>query len=304
MTAHLPALTNIGSGLTLENGGAVTVPLLRNINGASLSAQNGSVLSLPNVTSLVINRAGTTFSAHGAGSLIDLAHVTNVFVTPDAWFAVQARYGGQVDLRGLESISGGSSDLWADGSGSLLRLTRLSGFSTPLGASSLRVENEGVVQLNEGVFLLANVAVSVGDLVVSAEPALVLHAPAWRSYQVETRDARVPGSAWRLWARVPQTNVLQALSGPPPEGQAFRVREFVADPPVVDLHRMGPQLGRMVLYGVRGQTYRVESRESLGPMVPWAPWSGSVTLTNSFRWLTPVPIVLEPERYFRGRMME
>jgi hypothetical protein len=62
----------------------------------------------------------------------------------------------------MASISGSGTHVISDGAGSVIDLSSLSGFSTPLGASELIERNGGRIHLNnDNVFLLVNVTVNL-----------------------------------------------------------------------------------------------------------------------------------------------
>jgi hypothetical protein len=203
----------------------------------------------------------------------------------------------------VESISGGSAYLLANGTGSVIDLSRLSGFATPLGASSLTEQNGGRILLNsDNVFLLVNVTVNLADYPPWPPTAAIsLRGKAWRSYWVEVRDTRDAASPWGLFMRVPQTNDLQVISGPPKSWQAFRVWEFVADPAIVDLNRIEGGDLRPVLYGKPPTSFELLTTESLdAPSAGWAVSGTTGPMTNSFRLFPSFPPA-EAKRFYRGK---
>ncbi|MFO0880614.1 MAG: RHS repeat-associated core domain-containing protein [Gemmataceae bacterium] len=81
------------------------------IDGASLRASGGATLALPNVTSYAALSGGRTFSAEGAGSLLDLSAMLTLTGSPlDGGFAfghvlqIQATAGAHIDLSSALSI--------------------------------------------------------------------------------------------------------------------------------------------------------------------------------------------------------
>ena len=187
-------------------------------------------------------------------------------------------------------------------------LSSLSAFATPLGASSLTAQNGGVILLPGNVFLLVNVAVNLpGNPVlppaVSPGAAVSLYGRAWHSYWVEARDTRDAANPWGLFARVPLTNDIQVVSGPPDSWRAFRVREFMADPPLLDLWPLPSQQGQLVLYGATNVSFRVETTNSLPtPPAGWAPWADTGSMTNTFRILPTFPTT-DTQRFWRARQL-
>jgi hypothetical protein len=69
---------------------------------------------------------------------------------------------------------------------------------------------------------------------------------------------------------------------------AFRVRELIADPPLVEIHPAGgPALG-LILHGLPGRSYAVETTPSLDALpADWQLWGATGLMTNSFRFLPP-----------------
>jgi hypothetical protein len=126
------SLTASGSGVTLAVTGATTV------TGASLYAQNGATLSLPNLSSYA-NANGsepTYFEATGVGSSLALDHLSTVgALRRQIYWNLEANQGGSLSLPALTSIvadSGSYDDVHisADGSGSTLNLSSLTTLST------------------------------------------------------------------------------------------------------------------------------------------------------------------------------
>jgi len=277
-------------------------PGLVSVGGTSFTAQDGAVLSLTNFPSLLVTNGNLAFTATGPGSRIDLTAVTNVVVAAGGRLDVNAVNGGEIDLGWLESVTGGSVNFAAKGVNSRLDLTRLSAFLTPDGASTLVSQDGGVVPINPGtVFLLANVAVTLPGLITQPSPAMVLQGQAWHSYWVEQRDLSSPASPWTFLARVALTNSLQAFAATPPPQTTFRVAEFIADPPIVDLWRLPDQSAQLVLYGATNRTYSLESSARLGAGALWTSID-SVSMTNAFRVFQP-SAMSDPKRFFRARQM-
>jgi hypothetical protein len=86
---------------------------------------------------------------------------------------------------------------------------------------------------------------------------------------------------------VPLTNALQEISSvAPPADIAFRVTDFIADPPLLSLAGVPPLDMQLVLYGATNKTYEVENTGSLNRPALWT--SNSVAImTNSFRIFPP-----------------
>ena len=141
------SLTASGSGVTLAVTGATTV------SAASLYAQNGATLSLPNLSSYANpNGSGPTyFEATGVGSSLALVHLSTVGVLQrQHYWNLEANQGGSLSLPALTSIvsSSGTYDdvqISADGSGSTLNLSNLTTLSTT-DDSTLAATNQATLQ--------------------------------------------------------------------------------------------------------------------------------------------------------------
>ena len=309
VATNFPALTNIGSSITL-NGVAASFPVLTNIDGISLYANGGAVLALPGATSYV--RGACThgyWQASGIGSRIVLAGLTSVVSPPNCgayYVNVTAQSGGRVELPAAQAISGGYVAILADGIGSVVDLHSLSGFLMS-GQGSLTAQNGGVILLNNQAWLLANVSINIppGNPVLPptliAAPTLTLYGQAWHSYWVEKLDTSNPASGWQFVARVPLTNAFQAFAAAPPLNTAYRVWEFVADPPILDGFRAPGQQYSLILYGATNKSYQLQSTSDLTPPSTWT--AGTVvSMTNAFRFLPPAPIGPSgPRQFFRAK---
>ena len=68
-------------------------------------------------------------------------------------------------------------------------------------------------------------------------------------------------------------SALRVVSGPPNPASAFRVSEFTADPAVVDLSQVSGEQVRLVVFGMPGHAYHVESSLGLDqPGIGWEAW--------------------------------
>jgi hypothetical protein len=161
--------TNGSASFTAQNGGTVLLRSLATMDNGSLTVSGGGTLSLPSLGSYVKTEcAGPTWQVSGAGSVLDLAGLTNLVVESCNGLFVQALAGGQVVLTNVTSLDGPVSVL-ADGSGSVVNLSRLVAVTGTNGSASFTAQNEGSV-------LLPLLAVSQGASFV-AGPASVLVLP-------------------------------------------------------------------------------------------------------------------------------
>lgn len=322
--------------LTASGAGSVLLlPGLTNLTGVTtcghqrvgVSALGGGRVVMSNLVN--VTRGWVAVVADGAGSVVDLTGLAS-FGGDNEWqlSSLEARNGGMITIprcgvfdrvsisanaagfvnMGLvRGISGGTCKLLADGGGSVIDLSSLSSFATPLGASELKAINGGTILLPNSVFLLVNVAVQIAGHpvlppVVSAGASVSLYGRAWHGYWVEWRDTRVADSPWQFYSRVAQTNALQVVGGPPQSWQAFRVWEFMADPPILDLRRAGAGQAYPILFGATNKAYGVETAASLdSESITWSPWGESTgTMTNTFRILPAFPAT-EPKQFFRAK---
>jgi hypothetical protein len=144
-----PNLTTIGSGVSVELSGATSMLDISKLSGAdnlNLRAESGATLSLPAAITSYSSSIGTTISAQGNGSSVNLPGVTSL--TGPSGFAVTrlvAEAGSTVNLSSLTSVAGGAVEANATGAGSTIDFTNLTTFSpdNPSGARRLRAENGG-----------------------------------------------------------------------------------------------------------------------------------------------------------------
>jgi hypothetical protein len=281
---------------------------LTNIDDASLYVSGGQVLSLPLVRSYQkTGCVSPTWQVSGASSVLTFPGLTNLQSTSCNWFYVQALSGAHALFGALETIQDGNVSFVADGTGSVIDLSKLSGFVIRNGQGQLTAQNGGTIIFNNQAFLLANVAINIppGNPVLPptliAAPTLTLYGQAWHSYWVEKLDTSNPASGWQFVARVPLTNAFQTFAAAPPPNTAYRVREFVADPPILDIFRAPGQQYFLILYGATSKTYQIQSTSDLTPPSTWTPGT-VVSMTNAFRILPPAPIGPSgPRQFFRAK---
>ena len=119
--------------------------------------------------------------------------------------------------------------------------------------------------------------------------------------QVEARDTRDPNSPWKLYLRVAMTNAIQTIAPLPSDDLAFRVSELVAEPPALRILGLGNQQTQVILFGVPGQGYRLESKPVLDDAAAWQN-GPSVVFTNAFR-IFPASSSIEPSRFYRAQKL-
>jgi hypothetical protein len=285
--------TNVFSALTNLSG---------TVDAYAVYAYNAR-LAFPSLTEL----HGSNYNLFRAESdaVIDLTQVTNPIV--DAYYLYLYAFGGRIELSGLESVAGSYVDVRADGAGSVVDISGLTGFFSDNNQGFLIARNGGTLLLNTNTMLLAGVAIDIqsnpGDVLppfVAASPSPVLYGQPWRSYRIESRNPLEAGSPWQLYLRVPLTTPFEGIGPRPSTHLALRVMVFVADPPEVDLRR-GEGLVQNILFGVPGRTYRLESATSLSALI--ASEDGpTTTLTNSF-FIYPSAGATNGARFYRARQL-
>lgn len=303
----LPVLTNLfGGSLTAIGAGALTMSQLANLDEVDLAARDGAVLSFPNAQR--IKSTSGTWEAVGAGSRLVLANLAEASLGTGGWMNFYARDGGRLELATLTGLADGYINLLADGTDSVVDLSQLSGLVLRQKQGQVVAKNGGVILFNEDGMLLSNVSIDIpaGNPVlpptVTASPSLSLYGKAWHSYWIEVRDATDLASEWNLLFRVPLTNDLQVLTSSPARETVYRVHEFVADPPLVDLWLDAPKTAHFVIYGKPGASFHLEAAAAV-PAAPagWTPWGTSTgVMTNSFR-ITPTFETTGTRQFFRAR---
>jgi hypothetical protein len=278
---------NLSSLLSLNGPGQIVAG-----NGGSILATNlrymaGNLTALADGTDSVLNFSGSPYLVFGAGSSIQFT----------------AQDGGLLNFDGLQSISGGGASFLANGTGSVIDFSHLSGFTTPLSVSSVTAENGGVILFNNSAVILQNVAVNwagngILPPVIPASGLLTLYCQPWDSYWVETLDTRNAADQFRFYKRVPATNGVQVIGGPPKSWQGFQVFAFVANPPIMDLNRLGSTNMQLVLYGEPPNNFEIQTAYSLDTPINWSLYAITGEMTNSFRiFLSFTPT--NAEQFFR-----
>jgi len=129
------SLTASGSGVNLTAGAAATV------SSASLLAEQGATLSLPQMTSYTSN-SDTFFQADGANSVLDVSALTNETEQPGSYFQNEATDGGKLNLDALTSLTANGRISITDTGGSALLDAKLTGLNAA-GIGSIAVSVDG-----------------------------------------------------------------------------------------------------------------------------------------------------------------
>jgi hypothetical protein len=292
-----------------QSGGSASLTGLTNLDSTTrLYATSGAVVDVPAVGQAA-SRIDTTWQADGAGSRVMLTGLTNLTSSSAAWLHIRATSGGRLELGNVTSITDGYAEVIADGNNSVVDLSHLSGFVMQNGQGRLDAVNGGVILLNDEAWLLANVAINIqsGNPVLPpaliASPTLTLYGKTWNSYWIEKRDTSAKAGAWEFVARVPLTNTFQAFAPTPKPNTAYRVREFVADPAILDINLINGTDVQLVLYGQPQISFDVQSAQNIdvSPVV-WSPLVATDPMTNSFR----IPPPLTPagtKQFYRSRKL-
>ncbi|MBN2378107.1 MAG: PEP-CTERM sorting domain-containing protein [Sedimentisphaerales bacterium] len=115
---NMPQLTTMtGTTVTISDPGATfNAPLLGNIDNSFFNLSGGTTLALPNVTAYTGTAfdGGAFLSADGIGTDINLQSMTTLDSSSNRTFAqvrtITASGNGQVDLRNLQTLHGGTGD--------------------------------------------------------------------------------------------------------------------------------------------------------------------------------------------------
>ena len=304
-TLNLNALTNLTDSTLTVSGGTVTLTGVADIDNTSLYVSSGAALSLPGAVGFQAGCQNVVWQASGAGSLLQMSHLTNIVgSTCGYFFDIQALAGGQVLLGDLQSITNGGVAILSDGAGSTINLIGLSDFVLQSGEGSVTAQNGGTIILNPQPLLLGNVAIDIATgtpglpPAVVAPSALTLFATPWDSYRVEELNPLLPGSPLAT-ILVPLTNNFQSIAILPAANTTFQVTEFVANPPILQLGLTPDNQVQLVLFGETNATYQIQSTPNLRAPITWTP--GSVAaMTNSFRIFPETPPE-GPSQFYRAQ---
>jgi hypothetical protein len=302
---QVTALKRVTVSVTGE--GQVGFGSVTNAEESAFYAYNGGKLWLTNLTTLVLTNGHMTAWAQGVDAAVYLSNLTTVVASPGYVLYIYAYEGGVVNLNRLSSLSIGTFYVLSRGVGSVVDLSGLSSLTPQTGGSSLNTESGGVILFNDTAILIANVALhleSNPELLapfMDAGTSLVLYGRAWRAYRIESRDPSAPNSPWSLYRRMAMTNAFQAVAPRPPLNLEFRVTEMQPEPPELDIRLAGPQQTQVILFGVPGQSYRLESKPVLDDAAAWQN-GPSVTFTNAFR-IFPASSSADLSRFYRARKL-
>ncbi len=179
------SLTANGSGTSLTVTGTTT------ISGASLYAQSGSTLSLPNLTSYTSDN--NTFQADGAKSVLDASGLTNV--TQQGPWDINATNGGTLNLGGMTSLTCTNIISVTDTGGSTLNLGGLTSLTSTLSFGyGISITDTGDSTLLDGK-LTSLTADQLAGIVVTLDGTDAHVADSWSSFT--DSNLNVTGGATR-----------------------------------------------------------------------------------------------------------
>ena len=138
------------------------------------------------------------------------------------------------------------------------------------------------------VIVVANEPVVGSGVGAGGAHLVTLYGQPWHSYQLQYSTN---GVNWIDLNRVPLTNrahVFTGSSGAAAGPVFYRTREFVASPPILDVDSLANGNLNLVLYGVPGSNYQLQTATSLTGTVMWHPFL-NYSQTNSFRF-APNPV--------------
>ena len=165
-TSQISGALTVGAGASLKaSGSGATFTSTGNttIDGASLYAASSASLVLPGATSYTGSN-GATIQANGTGSFVDLSHLTTLSgATGYSTLNINAQAGAEVNLSNVVSQPSGEIYAHADGTNSLIDLSKLtellsdsqynSGFEASNGgkilAGDLTTLNRGDIHLDD-----------------------------------------------------------------------------------------------------------------------------------------------------------
>ena len=293
-----------------NNGAVANLTSLTNLDGGSLAAMTGGQINLPALQFVnpFTSCLDASWVANGSGSMINTPALLTLAGSICSNDDIDAQAGGQILLPDLVSLNGPYLHVLADGAGSGIDLLNLSSFlSATAGNSSLTAQNSGVILLGTSVFLLQNINLNIPagnpvlPAVTNSGPSLNLYGLAGHSYLIEDLNTTVPGATWQTFLRVPLTNALQQIAGAVPASLAFRITDFVADPPLLDLLKLPANYLEVVLYGATNKTYELDSSTNLASLPPWTS-NNIAIMTNAFRIFPSFPKT-PPKQFFRAKQI-
>ncbi len=168
VAVDLSALTELpGVTLTLNSGGSPgDLSGVTNINNASIFVNSGSSLSLPGVTSYMIDSFfSRNLRANGTGAVLSLSNLADI--TSNGSLRIEGINSGQVDLSGATSIDG-AARIISSGTGGQVDISAVTSFVNSTGGfSELTTFSDGQI-LMPGITELDRISLTIeGQMDVS-----------------------------------------------------------------------------------------------------------------------------------------
>ncbi len=128
-------------------GNTINLSQIATATSVSFDAEGRAQVVLPALTQITVNNPFVELQANGAGSLLDLSHVTTMAVN-NTFASVQAGSGGEVNLHNVLSVTssnGNTLSLSLTASGGTIDVSSLGGGTSNSGVGSVTLSNSGAV---------------------------------------------------------------------------------------------------------------------------------------------------------------
>ena len=224
--SSLASLSNVNLNVA-GSSEDLTLAGLTSFSSGNITVSGGATLGLPGITSYTGNATTTTLEATGTGSTLDLANLASVTQPGNSYadqVQLEALAGGTVNLPALKTINTGTVVLESDGTGSMLNVAALTGFTETKGwtYSTLQASTNGTVD-DSNLASLSNVNLNVDgssqDLTLVG-PDLVQQRQHHGQRRGDARACRAspatpampPPPRWRPPARAARSNLANLAS--------------------------------------------------------------------------------------------
>jgi hypothetical protein len=290
-------------------GTNVTLTSLTNIDNGSFTVSDSATILAPNLATYAkgADCDPATWLASGTGSVLNLSGLTQLTGGACVPLTILATNSGQILLGNLGHVPSGSVHITSSGAGSIVDLQSLSNFLHASNLSTLIATNGGAIELSDQPLFLSGVSLHLADgtpgfpFTTFSGTNLIMHGRPWRSYWVESRNTMSDLNPWLFLRRVPLTNEFQIIAPLAFADSAFRAREFVSDPSLLDLMLQDGLNVQLVLYASTNRTHEIQTTTDLVPGTIWETLD-TVTMTNTFR-LIPLEPLTQPQRFYRAQTL-
>jgi hypothetical protein len=135
----------------------------------------------------------------------------------------------------------------------------------------------------------------------NAQRMLTLYGNPGATYALGYRT-NLSGTNWQFAWRTPMTNFSETFeANQKPVQLYYRAWEFFADPPILELRRVGPTDLVLLSYGKAGTNYILETNTNLSNSGNWLPMA-SIAMSNSFQFINQ-SIVTNRGTFFRMKRL-